>query len=476
MGSSPLLGRTHELGTLRRAFDRAQASLVRVAGLPGVGKTRLVRRAAADFRSLYHRVPPLPEADQRMALARTLAEQAGDGRTSSTSAGGPPSWDDLFTALVAAVPEGCPLVLVVDDAHRWEESRARVAPALEAALAEARSRAQALHVALVSPELPAVPASDEPSALDLTLRPLTFRAAAAFLPGASVRERLCAHAVFGGVPGHLARVDAEASLGANVRRLVLDGNGALADAPLALLERLFQTPSRYAAVLTALADGEGSWGTVQSGVSDLSAGGQAAPYLKRLEEVGLVEARRSLDASPRTRSHRYRIRDPFVAFWFRFVLPSRHLLHEGIGERLWTDVIRPGLPPHVASILPEVCRDFMANDAIEVLGSNAREVGSLWGAGYDIPVAGLLTSGAAYYGLPVEAGSEADTTALDRLDAQIRETRYGFGRERRLRILFVDGEPSLPLQREAARRDDVIVVGPDALGGSDGSYTSRFRT
>jgi len=454
------VGRTRELGALRRAFDRAQASLVRVAGLPGIGKTRLIRQAAADFRSVYHRVPPLPESDQRRGLERALTEQLG-------TVAGQSSWDELFETLAAASSEARPLVLVVDDAHRWEESRARVGPALEAALTEARARGQALHVALVSPELAAAPSADEPPALDLTLRPLSFRAAAPFLPGVSVRERLRAYAVFGGIPGHLVQVDAGASLGANIRRLVLDGDAALADAPLSLLERLFQTPSRYAAILAALAGGEGDWGTVHAGVSDLSAGGQAAPYLKRLEEVGLVEARRSLDASPRTRSRRYRIRDPFVAFWFGSVLPGRHLLPDGRGETLYTSAVRADLPRHAATVLPEVCRDFMAHDAVETLGSNARESGSLWGTGYDIPIAGVLTSGAPFYGLPVGAEPQAGTTALARLDAQIRETRYGFGRERRLRILFVDGEPSLDLQRVVARRDDAHVVGYEALGGSD---------
>ncbi len=440
---------------------------MRVAGLPGIGKTRLVRQAAGDFRSVYHRAPPLPEADQRAALTRTLSEQVGGGNVSPRGTGGPTSWDDLFAALAVSVPEDRPLVVLVDDAHRWEESRAHVGPALDEVLADARSRGRPLHFVLVSSELAAAPGSEEASALDVVLRPLPFRAAAAFLPGTSLRERLHAYAAFGGVPGHLAQVDRGASLGANVRRLILDEDGVLNDAPLVLLERLFQTPSRYAAILAALADGQGDWRVVHAGLSDLSAGGQAAPYLKRLEQVGLVEARRSLDASPRTRNHRYQIQDPFVAFWFRFVLRSRQLLHEGAHERLWTEVVRPGVTRHTASILPGMCRDFMTNDAIEILGSNARETGSLWGTGYDIPVAGTLTSGAAYYGLVVGAEYRADTAALARLDAEIHETRYGFGRERRLRVLFVDGEPSVLLQREAARRDDVVALGYDALLGSD---------
>lgn len=459
-----ILGRTRELGSLRRALDQPEASLVRVAGLPGVGKTRLVRQAAADFLTLYHRAPPLPDPQQRAALARTLRQGTPDAPP-GPAASDPPSWQELFAALVAAAPEGRPLVLLVDDAHRWEEARARYGPALQEALARARAARRTVHLVLVAPELPAPPTSGEGAALELTVRPLPFRAASALLCGETVRERLRAYAVFGGLPRHLVQVDPAASLGTNVRRLILARDGALADAPLTLLERLFQTPARYAAVLAALAPGEADWGTVHAGVPDLSASGQAAPYLKRLEEVGLVEVRRSLDASPRTRSRRYRIRDPFLAFWFRFVLPHRHRFADATADALWAEVVRPQLDRHVASIFPAACRDFMAHDAIEVLGANARECGSLWGSGYDIPVAGVLGTGAPFYGLTVAGEEVNEGSLLPGLDAEIRETRYGFGRERRLRLLFLTGEAPPALLRESARRHDSTVLSLEVLAG-----------
>ncbi|MHB1193398.1 MAG: ATP-binding protein [Longimicrobiales bacterium] len=474
-GTTEFSGRSRELGMLRRALDGAQASLLLVAGLPGVGKTRLVRRAAADYPTMYHRAPPLPELRQREALARSIVDALGPSALSSSRSGGAgaggagagtPSWEELFAALPAAAPEGRPLVLVVDDAHRWDGSRARFRAALGGMLSRSRRDARAVHVVLVSPEILSGAVPDETPALELTLPPLPFRAAAALLPGETPLERFRAWTVFGGIPANLAQVDPGTSLGANLRRLVLSAEGPLAEAPLTLLERAFQNPTRYVAILAALAGGEGDWGTVQAGVPDLSASGQAAPYLKRLEEVGLVEARRSLDASPAARSRRYRIRDPFTAFWFRFVLPHRHRLGEGTADALLAEVVRPGLDAHAGTLFAEACRDFMAHDAREVLGANARECGSLWGSGYDIPVAGTLATGAPFYGMPVPPSAHAGSSTLRALDAQVRETRYGFGRERRLRLLFTQADAPSSLQREAARRHDVAVVGLDTLAGA----------
>jgi hypothetical protein len=219
------------------------------------------------------------------------------------------------------------------------------------------------------------------------------------------------------------------------------------------------------AILSSLSRGEGSWRTVHEGVPDLTRSGQVAPYLNRLVEMGLVEIRRSLDARPSTRSRRYRITDPFFAFWYRFMLPLRSGASADHTMVALAEGIRPHLEEHLATVLDEVCRQYMRQDAMEVLGANARTCGSLWGRGYDIPVAGILASGAPFYGRPVSGTGEQGIFAA--LDADVRETRYGFGRERRLRLAFASKAFGPSLQREAARRHDAVLVGPRQLAGEE---------
>ncbi len=475
--ASARAGRSRELGILRTALDRVQGGIVTLSGLPGAGKTTLALAATADLPRVYHLVPPLPEPAQRVALAAAMRRGGGGWQalrgepapsTASRASGSDPAddWRTLLLAAAAAVPEGRGAALVLDDAHRLDAARVRLLPALAAAIDDARGRGRALHVILVSPR---DFSGEEATAWDgasehVRVAPLDFRASAPLLPGATPVDRLEAYAVFGGLPAHLALLDRGLSLATNLRRLVLRRGGPLVDAGVHLLERAAQAPARYAAILLALSSGESDWAGVHAGVADLTASGQVAPYLKRLEEMGLVEVRRSLDASARGRNRRYRIADPFFAFWFRFVLPHREELVSAKGADAIAERVRGEMASHVAAILPEVCRQYMRHDAIESLGANARECGSLWGAGYDIPVAGILSSGAAFYGRPT-LWRQGDRPALDVLDREIRETRYGFGRERRLRLLFVRGEAPPPLVREVARRHDVMLVDARALSG-----------
>jgi hypothetical protein len=310
--------------------------------------------------------------------------------------------------------------------------------------------------------LPELPAKAGRSVdLHLALGPLSLREALPFLPGDDGESRIGAYAVFGGNPARLRLLDPEASLATNIRRLVLNPGARLVREGLDVLERAVQSPSRYVAILRSLALGATDWSRIHEGVSDLTKSGQVAPYLSRLAELGLVETRRSLDAGPRSRNRHYRIRDPFHQFWYRFVLGHVERLVTGTGTEHWAEEIRPELDAHIETVFPEVCRQFMVEGASERFGSDAREVGGLWGPDYDLPVSGLL----AFHGKCVWAG-EARSGLVRELDREIRETRYGFGRERRLRVIFSRKAPGRELERAAAKRENLFLVGPEEIAGS----------
>jgi hypothetical protein len=464
------IGRSRELGRLRAAFDQREASVVNVSGLRGVGKTALLTRAVEGFDALHLRLPPLPDPAQREALAAALRRSSPPESESEAPVSGGTSWADLFaTALRRAEPGGAPYVLVLDDAHRLRQARSRYQAPLRSVLELARASGRALHVVLLShsPSSMASPKLADMLGGHVDVGPLPFRSAIPLLPRGHPRDLVQAYAVFGGIPRILNMVDPSTTLGTNLRNLVFDANGRLAEAGRDWLEPDLQIPARYYAVLATLSTGEADWRTVHEGVADLTTSGQVAPYLQRLHELGLLDIRRSMDTKPRSRSRRYRITDPFLAFWFRFVLPY---LQNGRGldaAEYLNEVVRPKLDAHTDGIFPAICRDFMRLDAIEAFGANAREGGSLWGKDYRVDVAGILSSGAAYYGDCFWAGLPSKSHPLEQLDAAIRETRYGFGRDQRVRLIFT-GRPLRRVQRrQVARRLDARVVDADALAGVD---------
>jgi hypothetical protein len=296
--------------------------------------------------------------------------------------------------------------------------------------------------------------------------PLTVRGVADALAPWSPEDRLLAWALFGGAAGRIALLDPERSLRRNVDDLLFDPRGPLHRDLDAFLRRPSLTqPGRYATALTLISRGARGWKEIRRGFEERGQG-RPGPYVAKLRELRILRAERSLDAAGGQRSTRYFIDDPLVAAWFAWLLPMRPQLLAGRGRDVWRTVLKPALRNAVPGMVPRAVLDLLAHRGVDSIGPRARVYGGLWGPGYDIPVAAVLGNGAVCYGTAPTDWSNASTTHLDGLASQIRETRYGFGREVRLKIVASLAGHGADLERIAARDESVRLMGlRDLVGG-----------
>lgn len=297
---------------------------------------------------------------------------------------------------------------------------------------------------------------------------------AAHVRGWPAVDALRAWCVFGADPDRLPHVDPDRSLEENAVRLLLTPGALGFDAPVHELRLLFQTPGRYGDLLSALSGGARTWAELLDGADGFEQGGPMAPYLKRLEAAHLVRSSRSLDAGPRTRKQRYALVDPGLAFWFRFVLPLHGRLIAGqmTPSEAWRSEVVPHLATHCARYFGEVCRRFVELAGAPGLdgepvqggaGASVRELGSLWGDGYDLPVVGTMTDGSVVYGVCLWEDRPVGEAVVDRLREEVRNARYGFGREHRRFRIFVRERPARSLRDRVFRSPEVRWIEAGAL-------------
>lgn len=460
------------------------------------------------------------------ARPRSWTAQHGTAPVQPGARGGVSFPPEDWPSLLAALPAAAPLTLIVHEPERLAEANRRFWTILGRAWLAVRRRGQRVHVVLASSERGLgrrLNAADSPFrdlGVELAGRsgpdpvevvrvgPGSHYDLARAAPQWRGRDLLTAWALFGGLPStwdaaasaagkppgarglpgppgavdddaspsetlrasssarlaSLAFLDAGASPSETMRACLAQGRAPLASAPRDELERRTQKTRRYAALLRAVAEGASSWRALAEVLGAEGGPGGAGPYLQRLRRLGIVAADRPLDAPSSGRRTRYRLSDPFEAFWWSAVHPVRsELLSPDRAERAWTNQIEPRLPDALGAAMPQICRNFLRFGSAPLLGAVARRAGPLWGKGFDFPAAATLANGAVCY-VHVHSGpGPAGPPALAALDAQVRRVRYGRDRQTRFRVLVSLAGFTESLRRESARRPDIRLADADAL-------------
>lgn len=208
----------------------------------------------------------------------------------------------------------------------------------------------------------------------LDVWPLTFAESRAMTSARdSSRERITRFAVVGGMARYLDELG-HGPLRELVCRNVLDPRGPLFDDPRAVLEQELRNPATYFSILEVLAAGPTSTERLGRELQIKSA--SLSFYLETLRQMRLVSSSVPIGAPKESRTHKHRISDGFVRFWFRFVFGNQEALQEGLlPEHLWAGDIEPYLADFVAPAFEELCARYTRR----VYGSAASNVGPWWG-------------------------------------------------------------------------------------------------
>lgn len=205
------------------------------------------------------------------------------------------------------------------------------------------------------------------------VRPLPFADAAVFLADLDPVTAFERYAIAGGMPLYLGRL-ADDSARKAVCREILDRNGPLWNEGRSILDQELREPRVYFGILEQLAGGDKELNEIAQPMR--MDGAVVAKYLNTLVDLRLVTRRLALGAAPSSRGGHWRLDDPFLRFWFRFVFPDQSGLESGLrpGD-LYDGEVAPALADHVAPVFEDWCRAWLRANR----GAIATRVGAWWG-------------------------------------------------------------------------------------------------
>jgi len=352
--------RSRELAAMEEWWNGGDADALLLHGRRRVGKSWLLRRFAHGKPAVILVGERLPAGAQLARFARELTSHFGGVTPAIADVPG------LFRVLLQLAAEEQRLVIIDEFPYLLpgsESEREAMLTSVQAALEE-RDASKLKLVLCGSPLSVMESMLAARSGLHGRLRPLrvvpmTLGECQAFIEEDDPLARLERYAICGGMPRTLALLGAGGGLREQVCAHVLNPNGPLFDDPRDVLEQELRHTENYFAILEVLA------GSRQMNSGDIASASNRAgktamwALLQTLQEMHLVERVLSYGAEPRAPGQ-YRLLDPFLRFWFRYVFPFQESLAAGLDPQdLWDGQIAPTLSTHTSWIFEDQCRRWV---------------------------------------------------------------------------------------------------------------------
>lgn len=468
MKPADLFGRDAEWTQLQKMAGSARPELAFVVGRRRVGKSYLLSRFARAHRGLYYQASRRTEAESLVHLSAAIGAHFGDAALREGV--GFPSWESLFRYLRQKAGDD-PFVVVLDEFPYLAEA----SPALPSIVQEAWDHAWAgsrLKLVLSGSYVTAMKRLEEADqplygrrTQRIVLAPFAASEVRAFVPTYDALDRLRAYGLFGGLPGNLALLRPERSLGENAAELLLSSSGRLVDDAQHHLDAFLSDATVHYSILDAIASGERTWSGLTKRVG--RDGGSLLRPVEWLTDMGIIaRVAPATERDPkRSRRAKYRITDPYLRLWYTRIAPlvRRGSIGMADPDMLWEEVIEPGLDDHMGEVFEDECRAFVERGG---LGFRPLQVGTWWDASsaneVDVVAEG---SGSLWYVGEAKWG-EVDGADLGRLRERGRLVQGEAKREAPPELVLFSGKGAFAGSVvDAAGRGEVrLVTGNDIAG------------
>ena len=373
--------RTDELAWLQDGWGSGHGELRILYGRRRVGKSALLDEFARGKRHIVFQAVEGTVADQLRDLTEAILACQDDPVLRAAPL---PNWAAAF-AYLARMAAGGRLLVIFDEYQYVAEADPTLASQLQRWWSRHAVQLPIYlvlcgsHIRFFVQNVLTGPAYGRNTGA-LQLRPLGYRDAALFFPGWSREDQVRAYGVVGGVPHYVLQFDPDRPLAWNIQQNVLRRGVVLYQEAELLVREELREPRVYFSILRAIGGGATRSSRIADQVQGAAGGANLSSYLTTLQELGLIENRGPVTGGS-VRRGTWTVADPYLRFWFRFVLPNQaQLEHGGSAERVYRTAVGPALD-HVVSkpTFEDVCRSWVLKRVNEGEWPGVDRVGAWWG-------------------------------------------------------------------------------------------------
>ncbi|WP_251230435.1 ATP-binding protein [Adlercreutzia aquisgranensis] len=358
------VGRDQELSTLNGLYNCGGFQMVVIYGRRRVGKTALISHFAEGKPTIFFSARESTSKENLVALSQAIASLQPGGTPVARDTPSPvfASFEQAFAAVLSLARKQR-IVFVIDEYPYLAQSDRSVSSILQHCIDAEKDRSQ-LFIVLCGSSMSFMehqvlgytsPLYGRRTA-QIKVQPFSIMQAAQLLQGSSAEDIVTWYGITGGIPLYLSQWNSSMSMQQNIARNVLRTDSFLYGEPDAFLQQELREPSKYNAIIQAIANGEGKL----SNIADVAGIERTmmANYLKGLEELGIVRQEKPIVDANRKKT-RYVLADNLFRFWYRFVLRYLTPIEAGRTEEVAQLIVRNHLPTFTGPVFEEVCRQWL---------------------------------------------------------------------------------------------------------------------
>lgn len=365
--------RIDETARLKDALAREKSSLVVMYGRRRLGKSTLIKRVLSED-DVYFLADRSEEQHQRVLLAKVIAQIFPDFDKLTY-----PDWESIFRAVNYRTDKR--FTLCLDEFPYLVEQSPELPSVLQKLVDEkllkynlvlCGSSQNMMYGLFLDSTAPLYGRADE--IMRLTLIHLPYIQKALHLNAMNAIEE---YAVWGGVPRYWELRENRSSLDDALWRNILSVNGTLYEEPIKLFQDDVKDIVKTSTIMSYIGTGANRLSEIAARC-DEPATNLSRP-LKKLIDLGFLEKDVPFGIDEKNaKKSLYKIADPFMAFYYQFVVPNRSFIE--LGRRLPLEqALTAHFSEYVSIHWEKLCRDAVTGNMVNgiVYGKAKRWWGSI---------------------------------------------------------------------------------------------------
>lgn len=351
--------RKEEQHRLRRALESETAQFIVIYGRRRLGKSTLIKRVLSE-KDIYFMADNSEQNRQRELMAQLLADSyPGFNKVNY------PDWESLFEQLDLRCEKGTTLCL---DEFPYMVKACPELPSILQKVVDRKERKYHLILCGSSQRMMQNLVLDASDPLygraDVILKlgaiPYPYLQEVLEIDAVQAVEE---YSVWGGVPRYWELRERETDLLSAIRYNLLSTNGTLYEEPMRLFMDDLTQSTQSETILSVIGNGSNRLSEIAARLEKKAT--DLGNPLNKLMQLGYIEREVSYNENIKnTKKSIYRIADPFMDFYYRFIIPNRSMIGLGHTKRVEQRILAE-FPRYVSLHWEKICRNAVSGNELQ---------------------------------------------------------------------------------------------------------------